>query len=884
MLLRLLPDRFRERYGEEMRRMFEEQWQESGWRRRGLLGLRAVRDVIWTSVVVRMTREDAHLRNRERTGMLTGMSADARVAIRGLRRRPAYALTGIVTIAMGIAATTSVFSVVNATVLGGLGLPNEERLVALWATYDQQPGREFAVSAAEFTDLRTEVRSLDAVGGYWAGTILLEPRAGGDARTAQAAFTVGDIYGLVGAHTVAGRLPGPGESRVGSPRVALLSWGLWSSAYGSDPEVVRGGSLTVDSQQYEIIGVLAADVKLPGQQADVWVHTVLDSASWITNRSGHGIVALASMREAASVAEVRRELKDLERSWSVRYAGQHSFGVAGHRANAMLLGERVLGSTRRVAVVLGLSAALLLALACANVANLLLARGETRKTEIGVRIALGASGGRVARPVLIEGLAIGAGGGFLGLIMAVLGLPVLMELAPQNLPGRAAISINGTVVLVAIVLSVVTGLVFTLGPALRSARGHPMTLMRLGGRGRTGPMRGLRLLVGGQVALATVLLAGATLLTRSLFALNAVDPGLEPSGRIAFDLTLPVARYRDATSIATFYGGLQQRLERLLTVSEVSVVRNLPIRDDQRFENLLREGTTGHVNHQGVVVQAASAGYLRTLGALLLEGRDLEGFDREGTVKVALVNDVAAQSIWPGGSAIGKRVRATFTPDSFGLITVVGVYKGMRSTSLTAAPQPEIVLSVPQVAQFTGWIRNLTVVLHTSSSAKTVIPAVRAAIAELDPSIAVESPTTLSDVLRASTARERFLATLLAVFSGLALTIAAVGVFGVVSFTVTRQRHEFAIRNTLGARRIEIIRGVLHSNAAVACTGAIAGAVMAAVSAPVLRSFLYGVAPRDGWILSSVAVTLILVALAASLLPAIRATRIPPARALLSGD
>jgi predicted permease len=656
------------------------------------------------------------------------------------------------------------------------------------------------------------------------------------------------------------------------------------TAFGGDPSIVGRRSLTVGAQPALIVGVLDPAVALPGDATDVWVHSVPEPASWATNRSGHGLTVLGLLRPGASEATVRAELATLQRTWAERYAGQHTFGDDGHAVMVGSIVDRILGTARRVAVLLSGAAGVLLLLACANVANLLLARGETRHAEVGVRIALGASRRRVAQPVVLEGLAIGVGGGLLGLALAAAGLPALMQLAPAELMSQAAVAIDVRVVMFAIVVSLLTGGLFALAPALRAARHEPSALFRAGGRGRSATMRGLRWLVAGQTALATLLLVGAGLFAKSLSRLNAVDPGLEPASRAAIDVVLPVARYRDAASVVAFYERLGQRVAAERRIERAAFVRNLPLRDGQRSENLLREGDTERRDAVSVDVQAASDGVLRTLGIPLVTGRDLEATDRGGTARVALVNAAAAAALWPGESAIGKRFRATFAPAEIGLITVVGVYGDVRSSGLSATPRPEIILPIAQGERWTGWLRNMTLVAQTPAAPATVLPALRAAVRDVDPNVAVEASTTMDEVVRSATARERFLAALLAVFAALALVIATVGVFGVVSFTVARQTRELAIRSALGAGRTDILASVMRTNAAMAAAGAVAGAVIAASGAPVLGNFLYNVPARDGVLLTSVPAAFIAIAVLACVGPAVRAMRVPAARALQDAE
>jgi predicted permease len=526
----------------------------------------------------------------------------------------------------------------------------------------------------------------------------------------------------------------------------------------------------------------------------------------------------------------------------------------------------------------------LLLLACANVANLLLARGETRTAEVGVRVALGATRRRVAQPVILEGLAIALGGGVLGLALATLGLPALMRLAPDDLARRAAAGIDVGVVTFAILVSLITGVLFALAPAMAAARHEPSALFRSGGRSRSATMRALRWLVAGQTALATLLLVAAALFTRSLQRLTEVDPGLDASSRASIDLALPVIRYRDAASLIAFYERLQQQASLVGGVERVTLVRNLPLRDDQRSENVLREGHTRREDVVSVSVQTASPGVLRTLGIPLVQGRDIDATDRTGAPRVVLLNLSAARTLWPGENAVGKRLRVTFAPESLGFLTVVGVYRDVRSVSLSAAPRPEIILPIAQGDRWAGWLRGMSVVAQTSGAPSTVIPGLRAAVREVDPNVAVELPTTMDEVVRAGAARERFLAALLAVFAALALLIATVGVFGVVSFTVARQTRELAIRSALGAGRTDILGSVMRTNAVASAAGAVVGAIVAAGGAPSLAGFLYNVPARDGVVLTGVPVVLIAVAVLACMGPAVRAMRVPAARALQDAE
>ena len=892
LLLRLLPRPFRVRYAVEMRRMFEEEWAESGAAGRVRLWWRALRGVAWTAVVERASPGYGS-EAEPQGGGLTGLEPDVRVAVRSLARRPAFAATAVLTIGLGIGAGTAVFSVVDATILRGLPLPEADRLVSVWGTFEHQPATDFLVSQAEFADLRTDVRGFERTGAWATGEVTMEPVGDSPARTVDVAFTAGSIYDIVGARTVFGRLPGEADDRVGAPPVLLLSHALWQEQFGGDPAVVGTDAGAFGSPEGEIIGVLAPEAALPGHACGgaacasapgAWVHWVQDPADWAEDRSGHGMNVVSVLRAGATVESVLAELSSLQRTWADRYAGRHGFGLEGHEVHVASLGDRVLGTARRVGLLLSVAAGLLLVLACANVANLLLARGETRTSEVGVRIALGASPARVARPVLVEGAVLGLAGGLAGVLVAGMGLPLLLRLAPSGMRGLEGVAVDGRAVAFAVVVALTTGVLFAVAPAWTAARRDAATLLRASGRGRTGATRGLRVLVAGQTALATLLLAGAGLLTRSLLELNAVDPGLETENRIALDVRLSPTRHPDGPAIMGFFDQALRRAGSLPGVEGAAILRTLPLRDDGRRESVLREGDVDPERRLGVTVQAASANVLDVLGIPLLEGRDIAAADRADQPAVGLLNASAARALWPGESAAGKRLRATFLPPEHGLITIVGVYGDVRSAGLSSSPAPELLLPLAQLAPRTGWVRAAKLVVHTTSTEAAILPALRAQLRDVDPLVPVENATTMRDVLRANTDRERFLSALLGAFAALALVIAAVGVDGVVSFTVARQSREFAIRNALGARRAAILAGVLRTNALVAGAGALAGLACVLIGAPALRAFLYDVAPYDALVLTAVPLALIVVALLSSLVPALRATNIAPSQVLQEGE
>jgi putative ABC transport system permease protein len=872
LLQLLLPARFRERYGAEMRQVFEDEWRHALLRHRIRMTMRAPLGIVVAAVALRLSRNPttsgAHDTN------WNGLGIDARAAWRGLTRRPAFTLTAVFTIALGIGAATAMFSVIDATVFRALHVPDANRLLWLWGTFQRSGNTEFLISAAEFTDLRTDVRSFDRVGGWSTGEVLIDPHDERPARTVSAANTVGDIYPLVGARVQLGRLPNAHDDVVGAGVVGVITDRLWRTEFAADPRVLAMHVMS-GPRQVHIVGVLAPNVALPGQTSDVWIHRVLDPTTWVTNRSGHGLNAIARLRPGVSQAAARAELTRRQAEWAVRYAGQHSFGIDGHGVNVARLSDKLLGESKRVALLLAVMAGLLLVLACANVANLFLARGETRVAETGVRLALGASGRRIAQPVLLEGTIIAGAGSALGVAVAAVGLPLLLSLAPAELIREAVVVIDARTVTFAIAIAAVTALLFAGFPASSATRRDAAALIRTGASNKSTSLRGLRILVAGQAALAAVLLVAAGLFVRSLAAVNAVDPGIDPRGRVSIVVMVPPSRYPTPAAFAAFDDALVDRVAALPGVERAAMVRSLPVRDGTRIENVVPE-FAGDDRAVSTAIQIATVGVLRTLGARLIAGRDLGDQDQAGAPHAVVINQSAARALWPGENAVGKRIVAKFLPDSVGYHTVVGVYADIRAPGLTPTPTPEVVFPAEQSTSwaFAGMMRRMSLVVQSGQRSDAALHMIAGAIGEIDPLVPLELPTTMDAVVRSAAARERFLAALLSILGTMALVIAVVGVYGVVSFAVAQQTRELAIRSALGGGRLEIVRRVLWHNAGVAMAGAFAGSIAAAVASPLMRAMLYHASLLDPVVFLTVPCALTIIAILASLLPTGRVARL----------
>lgn len=895
VLLGLLPRAFRRRYGAEMAAMFEETWRSEDGRGRWRLVRRAIRDLVVSAVLLRVHPEEVE---RSRPGgarrgridgpddgrrtMGRGVTRDLRYAMRSLGARPGFALTAILTVALGVGASSAVFSVIDAVVFRALPYEDAGRLVSVWTEFENMGEGRFGLSDAEFIDLRAEDAGFEELGVYALGEDTWLP-TGGEPTRISTAYLSPSLLRVLGVRTHLGRLPGERDVVPDGSGQALLQHDFWTRAFGADPSVV-GRTLDLDGSAVEVAGILEPGTRLPDGDPSAWIVYRRDRGA-IVDRSGHYLSGVGRLSKGVEPAAVRQEIEAVHARWREEYAGVHSPGHAGHAFALAPLDEVVVGGARRVGWILAGGAGLLLLLACVNVAGLLVARGESRLGEMGVRTALGAGRGALTRQLLVESLALAVAGGLAGYGLAAWGTGAILSVDPSSLGGLERVRPDVRTLGFALAAAVTTGLAFGLLPVLRIPRNGASALLGRGGRGRIGTGEGpvLRGLVVGQVAIATTVVVVAGLLLRSRAELTSVDPGFEAERAFAFELSLPAERVPDAAAAHAFWNDLALRLEGLPGVEEAGVIRNLPLRSESRRENIVpggwRDGLTPD-DLAPVVVQAVGPGALEALGVAILEGRAIEGSDREDTRPVALVNAAAARAIWSDG-AVGERFAATFAPRGHGDVTVVGVVEDVRHTGLDDPAEATVYLPVGQVPNAAGWVRSGSVVLRASAADGVLLPAVRRIVREVAPTVPVESFASLEEVVRGAAARMRFLSLVLGVFAGAALLVAAVGVYGTVSFGVARRRRELGVRLALGARPGGVLARVLGSGLRMAVVGAGLGLGAALLLTPAVPpEMLFRVGARDPAVLVTGPVILLAVVLLACWLPARRAARVAPAESL----
>lgn len=894
LFLRVYPAKFRLRHETDMVEMFRDGQRDRGKTGRSLIGLwwRAVRDVVVTGLAMRFSRavpktgfasrtSQSRWPDRRSRGWRSGVEGtliDARFAIRTLWRNKAFAAVAVLTIALGIGANSAIFSVVNSVLMRPLPYRDAERLVVVWTRFTNNTEPTFPVSPAEYIDYRAETSAFEDMGAFGTSTATVTDDDG--AERVGVAFVTASLGDVLGHRAAVGRAIGVEEDRPGAGRFVVLSHGYWTRHFAADPGVV-GTRLRLGGVDSEIIGVMEEGTTLPGASVDIIVPSQFDRAG-ITNRSGHWLTVIARLAPESTIEGAAAELDLMLVRWDDVYAGQHTPEPIQHPMRLVALDDQVLGDVRPAMLVLVGAVGLVLLLVCTNVANLLLARGESRRREIGVRIALGAGRARIAKQLFTESVILAIVGGAGGLLLGTFGTGLLLKMDPGGIPRLSDVSLDARVAFFTAAISIVTGILFGLLPARGAARTDVAGMLNAEGRsgtlGRSGG-RMLSWLAVAQVALAVVLLIGSGLLIKSFSHLQRVNPGFASEHRLAFDVSLPSQSYPEREDVLGYYDAINSEIDALPGVNAVALVRNLPLRTSSRTEGMLIEGKQVGPNEEAhsVQYQGASPGYFSTLGVPVLRGRAFAESDRLDAPPVAVINESARRAYWGDENPVGTRIHALWAGRDYDWITVVGVVGDVRQSGLSVAALPEIYLPAAQTPPGSfGWIRNASIVVSASVEPVSLFSAVRAAAGRIDRSIPVVNLQSLDRVVTDTLLRDRFFTVLLSVFAAAALMIASVGVYGVIAFSVARRTKEIGIRMALGAQRPQLIRQVLGAAAKMAGVGATVGLAVALVASRALESQLYGVSVRDVYVFASSAGVLVIVALAASLVPAYRASRVDP--------
>jgi predicted permease len=817
--------------------------------------------------------------------MIDVVRHDLRYALRSLRQRPGFTALTLLTLALGIGATSAIFSVVNGVLLRPLPYESPEGVVLVHTRLDGVPGRE--LSLPEFFDLREQSRSFTRVAAFSNGSLTLT--GSGTPERLQAGYLTAEALPLLGVSPARGRGFAAEEDLPGRPPVVLLSDGLWRRRFGADPEIV-GRTLILDDAPTTVLGVMAPGFQLPSHYAgpgmELWTLMQLDPAVDRSERGWHWLTVMGRLRSGVDVEAASRETAALMAAMLQRYPNEYDADFTGSVSPAA---DVLVGDIRPVILVLMGAVALLLLIACANVASLFLARAEARQREIAVRAALGARAGRIVRQLLTESATLAVAGGLLGLLLAMWGVRALVAVAPPTLPRLDTIGMDGWVLAFTAAVTLTTGVLFGLAPALQSARADLFGALTEGGRGGSaglGRQRFRRGLVVSQIALALVLVAAAGLLIQSFVRMRGVDPGFVPQGLLSARVELSPVRYESCEKIRAFYERLVQRLEVLPGVRSAAVVKALPMMQLELGDwSFVREGFHSLPPKPSewnlAYWQTMSPEYFETMRIPLLQGRGLEATDRIGSPGVVVVNRTLARQVWPNGDALGQRILMGGGATDSIWRTVVGVVGDVRHRGLDAEPRPEIYLPYAQFPAGTGTPqRTLRIVLRSEGDPVQLTGALRAAVAELEPDLPVSEIQTMEEALGAWAAERRLTMMLVGGFALLALTLGAVGVYGVMAHLVMQRTREIGIRIALGALPREILGLVLSQGAWLAGLGIALGLAAALAATRLLARLLFGVGPTDPPTFLATALALAAVAGVASLLPALRAVRTDPVDAL----
>ena len=816
---------------------------------------------------------------------MSGLLQDLRYAVRGLRQRPGFALIAVLTLALGIGANTAIFSIANGVLLRPLPYADPDRLVMVWGHRAQSPLAE--LSESEYWDLRERARTLAGVAAFVDGSLNLT--GSGAPERLRVGFMTASATGVLGAEPRVGRGFTADEDLPGRPLAVLLSDGLWRRRFGADPAIV-GRTLTLDDAPATVVGIMPPDFQLPssfGTPSELWAPLRLDPSADRSERGWHYLRAVGRLRSGVTVEAASRESSALMRAMLAEYPTEYRADFDG---SATSVRQEVVGDVRPAILVLLGAVALLLLIACANVAGLLLARAEGRQREIALRTALGAGRGRLVRQLLTESVLLAVVGGVLGLLAAVWGVRGLVLAAPASIPRLDAVGIDAPVLAFTVGVTLLTGLLFGLAPALHAARSDLSGALGDGGRGGTSGVarhRVRRALVAGQVALALVLLTGAGLLVQSFLRLRQVDPGFRPERLLTARIELSPLRYATNESMRSFYRNLLDRLQTLPGVRGAATARALPMTD--RLEigdwSFVLEGRASSPplpsDWHPADWQVVSPDYFRTMGIPLQHGRGIEPSDRLGAPGVVVVNRTLANQVWPGGEPVGQRVLLGGGEVDSVWRTVVGVVGDVRHRGLSAQPRPEMFLPYDQFPAGTGTAtRALYLVIRTAGDPGALVPAVRAALAGIDPDVPLAGVQTMEEAMGSWAAERRLLMLLVTSFAALALLLGAVGIYGVMAHLVAQREREIGVRVALGAVPGEIVRLVTTQGMAMVGLGIVAGAVISLAATRLLQSLLFEVRSSDPVTLLGTALALAAVAALAMLVPALRATRVDPIEAL----
>ena len=808
-----------------------------------------------------------------RTGFaMETLFQDIRYGLRSLLKKPGFTLTAVIALALGIGANTAIFSVINGVLLRSLAYAEPERIVMLWETNAMGGGNlQNVVSPANFLDWQRQATSFEHMAAVWDLAANLTGGTG-DPEEIKGQFVSHEFFSVLGVQPVLGRAFTAEEDKPGNNLEIILSHQLWETRFGSDPQVI-GKQATMNGRQRTIVGVMPAGFHFLDNQVKAWMPLALDPAINYRETSGRFLRAVARLKPGVSVKQAQAELtgiaKQLERAFPSKNTG---WGV-----NVVPMHEQIVGEIRPILIVLLAAVAFVLLIACANVANLLLSRAAARQKELALRAALGAGRMRLIRQMLTESVLLGVMGGIVGVLLAVWGIRLLIAFGPDNIPRLNEITIDLRVLVFTFAVSLVTGVLFGLVPALQSSRPDLNDALKEGGRGstsgRTGTLRSAFVIA--EVSLALVLLVGAGLMIRSFARLQSVTTGFQAAHVLTMRAQLPGKKYPEPHQIVDFFKQAQERIATIPGVEAVGAISYLPLTGGLASRDAFKipgQPPPAPGQEPGVEVRVVTPTYFQAMGIPLLKGRLLNERDVKET-RVLLINETMAKRYFPNTDPVGKQLEVMW--DGSGPDEIVGVVGDIREGALNKEPEPAIYWSHAR-EPYSG----MAFVIRANGDAARLSTAVQKQIRSLDPEQPVADVRTMDQVISRSIARPRFNTLLLSIFAGVALLLASVGLYGVMNYSATQRTHEVGIRMALGATRTDIMRLVVGNGMTLTLIGIGIGVVASLMLTRVMTSLLFGVTATDIPTFLGVSAVLATVALIANYIPARRATRVDPVIAL----
>ncbi|HXD33776.1 MAG TPA: ABC transporter permease [Pyrinomonadaceae bacterium] len=809
---------------------------------------------------------------------MEGLIREIRYAIRGLLKQPVFTAIAVITLALGIGANTAMFSVINAVLLRPLPYHEPHRLVTIWEESPQRGMYEVPVSFANLRDWVDQNHTFDQISAYTFTNLNLTG-AGEPARLSTVRSSA-NLFSLVGATPLLGRAFLPEEDKEGANRVVILGHGLWQSRFGSDTRII-GQSLTLNNQSYTVVGVMSPGFQFPvgfgymgkvlNESIDLYVPIAATSQE--SARGSYSFFSLGRLKPGVTIDQARADMTAIES----RLEQQYPDGNSGVGISLVPTQEQTVKEIRPALLVLLGAVAFLLLIACANIANLLLARAASRQKEMSIRAALGASRRRVLRMLLTESLILSLAGGCLGLLLAFWGTQALMALAPDNIPRMNEVGVDARVFGFTLAVSLITGIVFGLIPALHAAKPDLNAALKEGSKGSMGSPAGKRtrsLLVTVEVALSLVLLIGAGLMIKSFLRLQQMNLGFNPDHVLSVSLSLSRSRYSEDRQQAAFFQEALERLKSLPGIRSAGATTGLPLTLQLSGSDFRIEGQPEPEAGKEMIIntRSVSPGYFETLGISLIKGRDFDNRDKSDAPGAAIINHDLARIYFSNEDPIGKRI--TFD-DGQSWMSIVGIIGDVKQLGLDSSAKPEVYFPYLQVAS-----PSMSIVVRTASDPLGLAAAVKSQIRMVDKDLPINEAKTMQQLLADSLSGRRFNMLLLTVFAMVALVLAIVGIYGVMSYTVTQRTHEIGLRVAIGAQPGDVFRMVIGQGMKLALIGVAFGLVGAFGLTRLMTTMLFGVEPTDPVTFAGIAVLLTSVALVACYLPGRRAMKVDPLVAL----